>query len=56
MKPTYLGDGVYAQVEDGYIVLTTESHLKTEADNCVYLEPQVLTALIAYIQKARELA
>jgi len=37
----YLGDGVYAQLENGMMKLTT-----TTPDNTIYLEPEVLDALI----------
>ncbi len=55
MKPEYLGDGVYASYnERGQLVLTTGHHLETEADNIVYLEPKVLSALLKYVDKAKE--
>lgn len=43
MDPQYLGDGVYAQLDQwGRIVLTTGSHHQHEADNIIVLEPEVL--------------
>jgi hypothetical protein len=45
IEPTYLGDGVYATEDDRGIVLTTGSHVLTEADNVVVLEPKVWAAL-----------
>lgn len=47
--PTYLGDGVYAsQNEFGQLVLTTGHHEPLQADAVIYLEPEVLAALIAF--------
>jgi hypothetical protein len=40
---TYLGDGVYADVEYGMIKLTTEDGISTT--NTIYLEPEVINAL-----------
>ena len=50
MSPTkqYLGDAVYADY-DGYMIeLTTENGIG--ATNRVYLEPEVVTAFLAYIR------
>jgi len=38
---TYLGDGVYASTDGWMIELTT-------TDNTIFLEPAVVSALIAY--------
>jgi hypothetical protein len=49
MKPTYLGDGVYIsehQRECTMLVLTTGSHILEEAQNVIYLEPEVALALL----------
>ncbi len=45
----YLGDGVYADVDDacGSIVLTTEDGIR--ATNTIYLEPEVIASLLRYI-------
>lgn len=53
-EPRYLGDGVYAQVDSGMIALTTGADLGNPHDNVVYLEPEVIVALEAYIKLARE--
>lgn len=45
-RRTYLGDGVYANYDGHNIVLTVEDGIKTTST--VYLEPQVLAALIHY--------
>lgn len=45
--PQYLGDGVYATLNDfGQLVLTTGSHNEETADNIIYMEPEVLSALL----------
>jgi hypothetical protein len=44
---TYLGDGVYGEWEDGTMVkLTTEDGIS--ATNTIFLEPEVMEALIAW--------
>lgn len=44
----YLGDSVYAEINDaGQIVLTTENGM--DASNTIYLEPEVMRALIEYV-------
>jgi hypothetical protein len=43
----YLGDSVYADVEDGMLKLTTENGLG--ASNTIYLEPDVYKALARYV-------
>lgn len=46
-NPTYLGDGVYAQVHlpTGIITLTTGHHDPIIANNVIDLEPEVLQKL-----------
>jgi hypothetical protein len=55
-RKTYLGDGVYADMEGPMIVLTTEGSL--DAPNRICLEPQVLDALLLWVdamnRRARE--
>lgn len=53
MSPTdtgkaYLGDGVYVEVEDGTLKLTTENGI--EVTNTVFLEPEVWAALMHYVR------
>ncbi len=48
-EKTYLGDGVYAVVEFGQLVLTTEDGVK--ATNRIVLEPEVWGALLQYLAK-----
>lgn len=45
---TYLGDAVYAEVEQGMIKLTTEGMAGTEI---IYLEPEVYQALKWYAER-----
>lgn len=48
----YLGDGVYADVDDGVLVLTTEEG--RHATNTVYMESEVVQALERFIARQRE--
>lgn len=45
----YLGDGLYAKIEHGQLVLLANSHV-TPSDT-VYLEPEVLNALLDYLKR-----
>lgn len=51
VEKTYLGDSVYADYDDncGYIILTTENSSTSSSSNCIFLEPQVIRALIRFI-------
>jgi len=44
----YLGDSVYADMEDGMIKLTTENGY--EPNNTIYMEPAVYHALLMYVK------
>jgi hypothetical protein len=50
----YLGDGVYATYDSYAITLTTGSHLEEEADTIIWLEPEVVEALLRFIRKHTE--
>ena len=51
-EPTYLGDGVYVKVDGrGRVVLTTGSYSDVEAENRIGFEPEVLIALVKYIEQ-----
>jgi len=52
IEKRYLGDGVYAAVEQGMIVLTTKNGDGTT--NAIYLEPEVMQALQQYYEDALE--
>jgi hypothetical protein len=45
---SYLGDGVYADIEHGMVKLTTEDGISTT--NTIFLEPEVIEALQRYLR------
>ena len=45
----YLGDGVYANYSNGYVILTTGHHDPIQSDNEIALEPEVLRKLMDYL-------
>lgn len=50
----YLGDGVYCTADpSGMLALRTGSHRPEEADNTVWIEPQVVDALLKFIEDWR---
>ena len=50
--PTYLGDGVYAHLDDnGQLVLTTGHHEPRAASDIIYFEAPVVRKLVEYIEK-----
>ena len=52
LEPDYMGDGVYATADEyGGIWLTANHHLRAEATDEIYLEPQVLKALNRYCER-----
>ena len=54
MYKQYLGDSVYAEYdENGQIILTTENGL--DVTNKIYLEPEVLQALVRYNEYIKEM-
>ena len=51
-KKEYVGDGVYVAVDPyGALVLTTEDGYR--ATNTIVLEPEVLAALLRYVEQLR---
>jgi len=54
MNKEYLGDSVYAEIESGYIKLTTDNGYGPT--NVIYLEPVVAAELERYIGQMRVLA
>jgi hypothetical protein len=46
---TYLGDSVYAKLENGMIVLTTENGYSDDPRNVICLEPSVYQALVLWV-------
>jgi hypothetical protein len=52
-NPQYLGDGVYASLDQwGRLVLTTGNHQPNECDDMIVLEPEVIAALVRYLENA----
>ena len=49
---TYLGDAVYVEVMNGMLSLTTHDGVKCMEQ--IYLEPQVMDALVAYYEAAKK--
>ena len=52
MNKMYLGDGVYAELSDGRLVLTTSDGITDT--NTIWLEPEVVVALRDYIIRNKE--
>lgn len=53
MNKQYLGDGVYVERnKSGHVVLTTEDGIS--ATNTIYLEPEVMVALLRWLQHHQE--
>lgn len=53
-QKTYLGDSVYAEIENGMLKLTTENGMG--ASNTIYLEQEVYEALVEYVSNLQRLA
>jgi len=49
---TYLGDSVYAELENGMIKLTTDNGMGPS--NTIFLEYQTLTAFERFVQELRQ--
>ena len=49
----YIGDSVYADVENGMIKLTTNNGYPDDPRNVIYLEPSVFAALVDYEKRLR---
>lgn len=49
-KSIYIGDGVYVEFDGYYIVVRVNSHTN---DPVVFLEPEVMEALISYYEKLK---
>lgn len=45
----YLGDGVYIELRPEAIILRTGDHRDTHCENIIYLEPNVLGNMIAWL-------
>jgi hypothetical protein len=53
MAKSYLGDSVYAEVENGMIKLTTENGLPTDPSNTIYLELEVYDNLVRFVEELK---
>ena len=53
MKKVYLGEGVYVQMEDGMLKLTTENGM--DVTNTIYLESPVWINLVGYVERLKTL-
>lgn len=52
-RGTYIGDGVYAEVRDGMIRLSTVRLAREVTDqDVIYLEPSVYAALVRFAEQA----
>ncbi len=51
MAKVYIGDGCFAEIDVGGLVLTTSNGI--EDTNRIVLEPEVWSALLAYVSSAR---
>lgn len=51
LEKEYLGDSVYAEIENGMLKLTTDNGMG--ASNEIYLDLEVLAALNAYVERAK---
>ena len=49
MHKVYLGDSVYADIEDGMLKLTTENGYADDPRNVIFLQPKVYSALTKYV-------
>ncbi len=52
-KKMYLGDSVYAEHDNGMIKLTTENGLPDDPSNTIYLEPEVMRALLRFVYEVK---
>ena len=51
LEPAYPADGVYVKLDEhGQVVLTTGSHVDSEARNRIVLEPEVHVAFVKWTE------
>jgi hypothetical protein len=48
----YIGDGVYADIKDGFLILTTENGICTT--NTIWMDEAVLQHLMKYLERATD--
>jgi len=51
MNKEYIGDGVYVDMKDNVLILTTENGIHTT--NIIYLEPDIYMNLVNYVKEIR---
>jgi hypothetical protein len=49
---SYLGDGVYVEMQHGGLMLTTEDGISVT--NKIFLEPEVYSALLNYVDRLKQ--
>ncbi len=54
MKRTYLGDGVFAEVDNAYVVVSTETKSPVSIHDVIYLDSAVMLNLIEYFRETRQ--
>lgn len=47
----YLGDSVYAQIGQGFVILTTENGLPDDPSNKIFMEESVIKAFLRYVER-----
>jgi hypothetical protein len=48
---SYIGDSVYARIEYGTLILTTENGLPNDPSNEIFIEFETLLALLGYCER-----
>lgn len=51
---TYIGDSVYAEIEDGMLKLTTNNGYPDDPRNVIYLGVDEWDSLVAYVERLRQ--
>ena len=54
MSKTYLGDSVYADIENGMLKLTTENGKPDNPSNTIYFEPEVYASLLQFVENLKK--
>jgi hypothetical protein len=50
MNKVYLGDSVYCEMDNGMLKLTTENGYADDPRNVIFLEAEVVSALVEYVK------
>jgi hypothetical protein len=51
---TYIGDSVYAEFDGFGIVLTTENGYLDDPRNRIYLEPEIYSSLVLFVDSIKK--